>query len=89
MTDAMFLTIAAAAVAATYRMTARIAGVDRVGWWIGLLCGLGALAALSVAREARDVGFMAAMLAFATFGAAMSVAEMLRHLRVWRQTRNG
>lgn len=60
---------------------------DQSGWWIGLLLGFGAIAAVGVAADVDDQNFRIVALMFALFCTAMSAAEIIRRVYAWRRIR--
>lgn len=101
MYNSVFLVMLAIGLVATYRAVppGLIAGdrpvgsaaaeliSDRSGWWIGLLLGFGAIAAVGVAAVTEDQNFRVFALMFASFCTAMSAAEIIRRVFAWRRIR--
>jgi len=101
MSDIIFLALLAVALVGVYRTVAPHLATgqrtndraatelmsDQTSWWIGLLLGFAAIAAVGIAAVTEDANFRLFALMFAFFGTAMSAAEIVRRVDAWRRVR--
>ncbi len=81
--DGLSLALSGAVVLGAWALRPGASGdVDRhVGWWIGTLHALMAVATLRGAVAAHDTGFLVAMLTFTIYASGMAMVEIRHALR--------